>query len=71
MDAHSSNVDVADMYAEKIVRKKDQLLWIWVKLLPVTEKNITINLENGKLVLKIQNLLHHPRTNHGSKEKMD
>jgi acyl-homoserine lactone acylase PvdQ len=55
-----SNVDVADMYAEKIVRKKTTNFYEYEsKLLPVTEKNITINyLENGKLVLKIQNLLH-------------
>jgi acyl-homoserine-lactone acylase len=50
----SSNVDVADMYAENIVRKKEQLFYEYEsKLVPVVEKNITINyLENGKLVPK-------------------
>jgi acyl-homoserine lactone acylase PvdQ len=50
----SSNVDVADMYAEKIVRKKDKLFYEYdSKLVPVSEKKITIKyLENGKLVPK-------------------
>ncbi|MBC5842506.1 penicillin acylase family protein [Flavobacterium sp. F-380] len=50
----SSNVDVADMYAEKIVRKKEKLFYEYdSKLLPVSEKSITINyLENGKLIPK-------------------
>jgi acyl-homoserine-lactone acylase len=50
----SSNVDVADLYAENIVRKKEQLFYEYEsKLVPVVEKNITINyLENGKLVPK-------------------
>jgi len=61
----SSNVDVADMYAEKIVRKKDQLFYEYdSKLLPVIEKNITINyLENGKLVpktFKTYSTIHGP-----------
>ena len=61
----SSNVDVADMYAEKIVRKKDQLFYEYEsKLLPVIEKNITINyLENGKLVpktFKTYSTIHGP-----------
>jgi acyl-homoserine lactone acylase PvdQ len=66
----SSNVDVADMYAEKIVRKKTNFMNM-SQITACYRKNITINyLENGKLVLKIQNLLHHPRTN-GSRGKMD
>ncbi|MBU0942481.1 MAG: penicillin acylase family protein [Bacteroidetes bacterium] len=50
----SSNVDVADMYAEKIVRKKEKLFYEYdSKLLHVSEKSITINyLENGKLIPK-------------------
>jgi acyl-homoserine lactone acylase PvdQ len=61
----SSNVDVADMYAEKIVRKKDQLFYEYDgKLKPVIEKNITINyLENGKLVpksFKTYSTIHGP-----------
>ena len=50
----SSNVDVADMYAEKIVRKKDKLFYEYdSKQVPVSEKNITIKyLENEKLVSK-------------------
>lgn len=50
----SSNVDVADMYAEKIVRKKDQLFYEYdAKLFPIIEKSITINyIQNGKLIPK-------------------
>lgn len=50
----SSNVDVADLYAEKIVRKKDQLFYEYDgKLVPMIEKNIIINyIENGKLIPK-------------------
>ncbi|WP_264554094.1 penicillin acylase family protein [Flavobacterium sp. N2038] len=50
----SSNVDVADMYAEKIVAKKDKLFYEYdKKLIPVIEKEIIIKyLENGKLVPK-------------------
>ncbi|MBF7092466.1 penicillin acylase family protein [Flavobacterium sp. ALJ2] len=50
----SSNVDVADMYAEKIVHKKNKLFYEFdKKLLPVIEKEITINYtENGKLIPK-------------------
>ncbi len=50
----SSNVDVADMYAEKIVRKKEKLFYEYDnKLLPVIEKDITIKyLENDKLISK-------------------
>ncbi|MDG2432661.1 penicillin acylase family protein, partial [Flavobacterium sp.] len=60
----SSNVDVADMYAEKIVRKKDQLFYEYdSKLLPVLEKNITIKyLQNGKLIAKTFKTY---ATNHG------
>lgn len=50
----SSNVDVADMYAEKIVLKKNKAFYEYdKKLIPITEKEITIKyLENGKLVPK-------------------
>lgn len=50
----SSNVDVADMYAEKITNKNGKLFYEFdKKLLPVIEKEITINYtENGKLTPK-------------------
>lgn len=50
----SSNVDVADMYAEKIITKNDKLFYEFdKKLLPVIEKEITIHYtENGKLIPK-------------------
>ena len=50
----SSNVDVADMYAEKITNKNGKLFYEFdKKLLPVLEKEITINYtENGKLIPK-------------------
>lgn len=50
----SSNVDVADMYAEKIVTKNKKLFYEYdKKLLPVKEKTITINyLKNGTLIPK-------------------
>ncbi|WP_394774612.1 penicillin acylase family protein [Flavobacterium sp.] len=50
----SSNVDVADMYAEKITAKNGKLFYEFdKKLLPVIEKEITINYtENGKLIPK-------------------
>ncbi|MEG1023143.1 MAG: penicillin acylase family protein [Flavobacterium sp.] len=50
----SSNVDVADMYAEKIVLKKNKLFYEYdKKLIPVIEKEIIIKyLEDGKLVPK-------------------
>lgn len=50
----SSNVDVADMYAEKIINKKGKLFYEFDnKLLPIIEKEITIKyLENGKLIPK-------------------
>ncbi len=50
----SSNVDVADIYAEKIVTKNKKLFYEYdSKLLPILEKKITINyLENGKLIPK-------------------
>lgn len=50
----SSNVDVADMYAEKITKKKGKLFYEFdKKLLPVIEKEITINYtEKGKLIAK-------------------
>lgn len=53
----SSNVDVADIYAEKIVTKNKKLFYEYdSKLLPVVEKKITINyLENGKLIPKTFN----------------
>jgi len=50
----SSNVDVADMYAEKITTKNGKLYYEFdKKLLPVIEKEIAINyIENGKLIPK-------------------
>lgn len=50
----SSNVDVADMYAEKISTKNGKLFYEFdQKLLPVIEKEITINYtEKGKLIPK-------------------
>jgi acyl-homoserine-lactone acylase len=50
----SSNVDVADMYAEKIVSKNEKLFYEYDnKLIPVIEKEITIKyLENDKLIPK-------------------
>ncbi|WP_428228495.1 penicillin acylase family protein [Flavobacterium sp.] len=50
----SSNVDVADMYAEKITNKNGKLYYEFdKKLWPVIEKQITINyIENGKLIPK-------------------
>ncbi|WP_338407778.1 penicillin acylase family protein [uncultured Flavobacterium sp.] len=50
----SSAVDVADIYAEKIVTKNKKLFYEYdKKLLPVIEKAITINYsENGKLKSK-------------------
>ena len=60
----SSNVDVADMYAEKIITKNKKLFYEYdKKLLPVIEKNITIKyLENGKLIPKTFKTYF---TNHG------
>jgi acyl-homoserine lactone acylase PvdQ len=51
----SSNVDVADMYAEKIITTNGKLFYEYdKKLVPVIEKKITIKyLENGKLIPKI------------------
>ncbi len=50
----SSNVDVADLYAENIVTKNKKLFYEYDgQLLPVVEKKITIKyLENGKLIPK-------------------
>ncbi|MCC9066131.1 penicillin acylase family protein [Flavobacterium piscisymbiosum] len=50
----SSNVDVADMYAEKITNKNGKLFYEFdKKLLPVIEKEIIIKYtENGKLIPK-------------------
>ncbi|OUD36345.1 acylase [Flavobacterium sp. FPG59] len=50
----SSNVDVADLYAENIVTKNKKLFYEYdTQLLPVVEKKITIKyLENGKLIPK-------------------
>ena len=60
----SSNVDVADMYAEKIITKNKKLFYEYdSKLVPVIEKIITIKyLENGKLIPKTFKTYH---TNHG------
>lgn len=50
----SSNVDVADTYAEKIVTKNKKLFYEYdSKLFPIVEKKITISYrENGKLIPK-------------------
>ncbi|WP_016988447.1 penicillin acylase family protein [Flavobacterium sp. ACAM 123] len=50
----STNVDVADMYAEKIVTKNDKLFYEYnSKLVPVIEKRITVKyLQKGKLIPK-------------------
>ena len=50
----SSNVDVADMYAEKIVDQKGKLFYEYDgKLLPVKEKNIVIKyLDKGQMASK-------------------
>ncbi|WP_310558333.1 penicillin acylase family protein [Flavobacterium sp.] len=50
----SSNVDVADIYAEKIITKNKKIFYEYdSKLLRIREKKITINyLENGKLIPK-------------------
>ena len=50
----SSNVDVADMYAEKIVKKNDKLFYEYdQKLRLVTQKIVTLKyLEDGKLITK-------------------
>lgn len=50
----SSNVDVADMYAEKIVKKDNKLFYEYDgKLRPVIQKKITMKyLENGVLIDK-------------------
>ena len=60
----SSNVDVADMYAEKIITKNNKLFYEYdKKLSPVIEKKITIKyLENGKLIPKTFKTYF---TNHG------
>ena len=60
----SSAVDVADIYAEKIVTKNKKLFYEYdKKLLPVIEKAITINYsENGKQKSKKFNTYF---TNHG------
>ena len=50
----SSNVDVADMYAEKIVKKNDKLFYEYdQKLRLVTQKIVTLKyLKDGKLITK-------------------
>ena len=50
----SNNVDVADMYAEKIVKKNDKLFYEYdQKLRPITQKTVTLKyLEEGKLITK-------------------
>ncbi len=60
----SSNADVADVYAEKIVNKKGQLFYEYDKILkPVIQKKIPIRyLENGVLKTKFFNTIY---TNHG------
>jgi acyl-homoserine lactone acylase PvdQ len=58
----SSNVDVADLYAENIVTKNKKLFYEYDQTLPVVEKKITIKyLENGKLILSFTSYF----TNHG------
>lgn len=60
----SSDVDVADIYAEKIVIQNKKLFYEYdKKLLPIIEKTITINyLENGKQTPKTFKTYF---TNHG------
>ena len=60
----SSNVDVADIYAEKIMTNNNKLFYEYDnKLVPVIEKKIIIKyLENGKLIPKTFNTYY---TNHG------
>jgi acyl-homoserine-lactone acylase len=60
----SSNVDVADVYAEKIVEKNGKYFYEYDKVLkPVIEKKIPIRyLENGVLKTKIFKTFY---TNHG------
>jgi acyl-homoserine-lactone acylase len=50
----SCNVDVADVYAEKIITKNNKMFYEYdKKILPVKQKNISINyLENGVLKTK-------------------
>ena len=59
----SSNVDVADVYAEKIIRKNGKLFYEYDKALkPVIQKQIAIEyLENGALKTKLFKALftHH------------
>jgi acyl-homoserine lactone acylase PvdQ len=46
----STNVDVADMYAEKIVTKNDKLFYEYnLELLPVIEKSITVKYPKRKI----------------------
>jgi len=60
----SSDVDVADIYAEKVLTKNKKLFYEYDnKLLPVIEKTITVNyLENGKQIPKTFKTYF---TNHG------
>ena len=60
----SSNVDVADMYAEKIVKKDNKLFYEYDgKLRPVVQKKITLRyLENG--ILQNKNITTY-YTHHG------
>jgi acyl-homoserine-lactone acylase len=60
----SSNVDVADTYAEKIIEKNNKLFYEYDKILkPVIEKKIRIKyLENGVLQTKTFKTFY---TNHG------
>lgn len=60
----SSNVDVADLYAEKVVLKNNKRFYEYDnQLVPIKEKSITIKyLENGKLESKEFNTYS---TNHG------
>ena len=50
----SSNVDISDVYTEKIITKNDKLFYEYdKKLIPVKEKVIEIKyLDNGKLIVK-------------------
>jgi acyl-homoserine lactone acylase PvdQ len=54
----SSNVDVTDMYSEKIITINNKVFYEY-NMFPVIEKVITINyLENGKLIPKIFKTYH-------------
>jgi acyl-homoserine lactone acylase PvdQ len=59
----STNVDVADMYAKKLLLKMTNYSMNTIQLLPVIEKLITVKyLQKGKLIPKVFKTYF---TNHG------